>query len=83
MKEEIKSLSEQLAQGKLQLKLSYMFQLFCMLLVSTDYEIEKLNCQEMKTTWELANDHFIVAQDKLKQEIYRLHQKLERGEAVR
>ncbi len=52
-------------------------------LVSTDYEVEKLNCQEMKRTWELANDHFIVAQDKLKQEIYRLHQKLERGEAVR
>lgn len=52
-------------------------------LVSTNYEVEKLNCQEMKRTWELANDHFIVSQDKLKQEIYRLHQKLERGEAVR
>ena len=51
--------------------------------VSTDFEVEKLNCKELKETWKLANDHFIVSQDKLKQEIYRLHQKLERGEAVR
>ena len=51
--------------------------------VTTDFEVERLNCMELKKTWQLANDHLIVAQDKLKQEIYRLHQKLERGEAVR
>lgn len=56
---------------------------FISLSVSTDLEVEKLNCAELKKTWELANAHFIVAQDTLKQEIYRLHQKLERGEAVR
>ena len=32
--------------------------------------------EELKHTWELANQHFIVAQDKLKQEIYRLRQRL-------
>lgn len=32
--------------------------------------------EELKQTWELANQHFIVAQDKLKQEIYRLRQRL-------
>lgn len=51
--------------------------------VSTDLEVEKVNCKELKKTWEMANAHFIVSQDKLKQEIYRLQQKLERGEAVR
>ena len=32
--------------------------------------------EELKQTWELANQHFIVAQDKLKQEIYRLRRRL-------
>ena len=47
------------------------------------YLTEKDKVEELKKTWELANDHFIVAQDKLKQEIYRLQQKLERGDAAR
>ena len=29
----------------------------------------------LKQTWELANQHFIVAQDQLKQHIYQLEQK--------
>ena len=53
------------------------------IIVSTDLEVERLNCSELKKTWELANAHFVVAQDQLKQEIYRLHQKLERGDAAR
>jgi len=32
---------------------------------------------ELKHTWELANQHFIVAQDQLRQEVYRLNQRLE------
>ncbi len=44
---------------------------------------EKNKVDELKRTWQLANDHFIVSQDKLKQEIYRLQQKLERGDSAR
>jgi len=44
---------------------------------------ESAKVDELKRTWELANDHFIVSQDKLKQEIYRLQQKLERGASAR
>ena len=51
--------------------------------VTTNYEVEKLNNIDLRETWRLANQHFVVSQDKLKQEIYRLHQKLERGEVVR
>ena len=32
--------------------------------------------EELKRTWALANQHFIVVQDKLKQEIYRLRRRL-------
>lgn len=51
--------------------------------MKSHYVEEKDKVEELKKTWELANDHFIVSQDKLKKEIYRLHQKLERGESVR
>lgn len=56
---------------------------FLFVIVRTEYEVEKLNCKELRKTWELANDHFIASQEKLKEEIHRLHQKLQRGEAVR
>ena len=51
--------------------------------MKSDYFGEKAKVVELKKTWELANDHFIVSQDKLKREIYRLQQKLERGAAAR
>lgn len=60
------------------------------LIIIVPYFTVKLQCQaesnqvkELKKTWELANDHFIVSQDKLQQEIYRLYQKLEAGGSVR
>ena len=46
--------------------------------VHTDYEKEKLESASLKNTWDLANQHFIVAQDQLKNEVYHLQQKLAR-----
>ena len=55
----------------------------CVCVVSAELATEMNAHNELKKTWELANQHFIVIQDKLKNEIYRLHQKLERGESAR
>ena len=42
-----------------------------------EFETERAANVELKHTWELANQHFIVAQDQLRQEVYRLNQCLE------
>lgn len=48
--------------------------------VNKELEAERNRHNDLKKTWELANTHFISAQDQLKGEIEQLHQKLrERG----
>ena len=44
--------------------------------VTQEGTVQRAAYEELKHTWELANQHFIVAQDKLKQEIYRLQRRL-------
>lgn len=39
-----------------------------------DFANERAAQQELHQTWELANQHFIVAQDQLKAEIHHLRQ---------
>ena len=49
-----------------------------MILANTELEGERKRHNDLKKTWELANTHFISAQDQLKSEIEQLHKKLER-----
>ena len=46
-------------------------------------ETEKNQVSDLKKTWEIANEHFIASRDKLKQEVYRLHQKLVQEQPAR
>ena len=49
--------------------------------VNKELEAERNRHNDLKKTWELANTHFISAQDQLREEIGKLQQKLgERGE---
>ena len=47
--------------------------------MNKELEAERNRHNDLKKTWELANSHFIAAQDQLKGEIEQLQQKLRGG----
>ena len=47
--------------------------------MNKELEVERNRHNDLKKTWELANSHFITAQDQLKGEIEQLQQKLREG----
>lgn len=49
--------------------------------MNKDLELERNKHNDLKKTWELANTHFIMAQDQLKSEIEQLQHKLPGGES--
>lgn len=43
--------------------------------VNEKLKVQEENYKQLQQTWEMANQHFIVAQDKLKQKMYFMEQK--------
>ncbi len=48
--------------------------------VRQDYERKRVSYAELRKTWQLANQHFVISQDQLNQRIYELEQRVAQGE---